>query len=319
MDTLQKPTDLEQVTSDSVADDSSFALQTELQLNAPCPLKRSRCSKIGDFLIISVLVTVAGCIELTPPNKQYVPGYDDSNPIPNYKFAYPNLESSVSGVGVTLAVTLPSMLLLILDVIIFKLTDATFEWQGVFENMWLMFRMQYFCGSIALLSCNAIKLFVGNPRPMFLAIQAEHVHDKHALEDSRQSFVSGHSTMSMASLSLVTIMLFQAWRYTQSESYQSGNDKIPKTSNSYQYYLADFWNLSVFRMAPLMAILLIFAPVFIAMYIAGSRVVDYKHFTIDVVGGSILGACCAYLSYLVFRHETFVHVHWRLSSAAKDR
>ena len=210
---------------------------------------------------------------------------------------------------------LPWVLLFILSLILFwKYDKQQFNKTDILTNLWVMTRMYYFSISITFITTVVIKLFCGTPRPNLFAIM-EQVEDENDFDvwNARQSFLSGHSSLAMSTMGLLTIMFYQSWIYSQSEQYEIGK-KLGKCCNPYQYYLADFWYL--LRNVPLIASLLIFAPVCIALYCGISRITDYKHTRIDVCAGELLGACCAYLAYLVYYNETFLHFKWRLMRAA---
>lgn len=218
------------------------------------------------------------------------------------------MDDTVSNSGLGMAMMLPWTILFILDIILFKIFDEKFNWSEIICNLWLIVRMYYFCIAITFITTDAIKVFVGDPRPCFLEIQ-ENESDDWKLKNSRQSFISGHASLSMSSLCLLTIMFYQSWMFTQTKAYHIGN-KISKTCNPHQYYLADFWYL--LRDVPLVAVILVFTPVCIAVYIGLTRITDYKHFAVDVTGGMIIGACMAYIAFLVYYNETYLRFQWKL-------
>ena len=92
----------------------------------------------------------------------------DNDPVTNYTFAYPDLESVIGTGSLMLIVFLPWYLLFIISTICLYFIDKQFDNKQVLKQLYLMTRMLLFSFVVCLLIIDLIKLFVGSPRPYFL-------------------------------------------------------------------------------------------------------------------------------------------------------
>ena len=252
------------------------------------------------------------------PHEQYIPGLDDNPVTRNYNFAYPILDSTIGTVGLILLIFLPWYTLWIISTICLYIIDKNFSWIHWRQMFYLMTRMIFFSFSVCLLITDLIKLFCGSPRPYYLDIYDEYLLDKvdeYKIIDARLSFLSGHSSLSFSQLFLLSIMFYKSWQYTQKMYYNSTYLIGMTCDNPHSYYLCGFWWL--LKEVPLIGIILVFVPTLIAIYCSLTRITDYKHFAVDVVGGTVLGGSIAYLSYLIFYNETYCRFNYKLKMEIK--
>ena len=283
------------------------------------PRERSKGAKIGDCVIILILVLIGVLIEFQGitinPNQLYIPGLDEAtDTITNYNYDYPDIEQVIGTTTLMLMITLPWYALFIISVICLYIIDKQFNKDQVLTHLYLMTRMIVFCFSVCLITVDLMKLFVGSPRPYFIDIYERYKLDqvdKQDMVDARLSFPSGHAGYSWSQLFLLTIMFYNSWKYTQEMYYTQTQIPIGmKTDNPHSYYLCGFWWL--LRDIPLLSIILVFVPTYLAIYCSLTRITDYKHFAADIVGGALIGGCIAYISYLVFYNEMYLQFNYKL-------
>merc|ERR1719361_2712066 len=97
------------------------------------------------------------------------------------------------------------------SLVVLYIADKSFTWTQYAQQIYLIHRMVFFCYSATLLSVDCIKLFVGSPRPYYLAVRGDESEENAA----RLSFPSGHAAFGMSQCLLLSMMLFSSWQYTQ--------------------------------------------------------------------------------------------------------
>ena len=207
-----------------------------------------------------------------------------------------------------------------LSLIILYFADGQFSWAQYGKQIYLIHRMMIFCFSTTLLSVDCIKLFVGSPRPYFLEVHAEYeAGDVDEIEeiDARLSFPSGHAALGLSQCLLLSIMLFSSWRYTQTMYFERSYVVGMKSDNPHSYYLSGLW--WILREIPLLSMGLIGTPTIIAIWNGLTRIRDYKHFAVDVVGGWVIGGSIAFVSYLIFYQETYIVFDYKLKNMIETR
>ena len=125
---------------------------------------------------------------------------------------------------------------------------------------------------------DALKFSVGRYRPDYFSRPAE------MEREGRLSFPSGHSSQSFVGLGFLAIWLAGQMR--------------------------------LFSAPHLWKSLVAFVPIILAMWIAASRLIDYRHHFSDVIAGSCIGLCVALVIYLMFFQSLF---QLRTSGLAKIR
>ncbi|WFD30676.1 hypothetical protein MSPP1_001698 [Malassezia sp. CBS 17886] len=176
---------------------------------------------------------------------------------------------------------------------------------------------------------NTVKVWIGRPRPDFLsrcrpdmsmapptdtgAFQSQLVtdavcmadHTSVQFQDGFKSFPSGHSSMAFAGLTYLALFMHAAlthcaarlWAYAE-EPYvalRAGDEEREETP-------ADSASPRPSTAPPLLlaSMALPLLPLMAAVYVASSRVMDYRHHPTDVVAGTILGALIAVSVFRVY-------------------
>eukprot|EP01084_Bolivina_argentea_P175087 303245_1 len=255
--------------------------------------ERSKCGQVGDCFIIMVIIIVALLIEgleLMHVNEEEVP----ESPI----YELPNNSETVSTSVLILCVILPWYIIFIFHLILFYCLDNSFVCKKWGTNFFLMNRMLLLNWGITLLLTDIIKCTVGYPRPYFYNA------DDEMDNNNRLSFPSGHASLSMCSLFLLSFMMYRSNQFTQNIYYkQLKNVSMINCDNPHSYYFSYLWYL--LREIPLLSMIIIFIPLMVAIYIGISRIIDYKHFPVDVVTGMLIGIGCALISYSIYSKETY--------------
>jgi diacylglycerol diphosphate phosphatase/phosphatidate phosphatase len=138
---------------------------------------------------------------------------------------------------------------------------------------------------LTLLLTDAIKVYVGYLRPIFYDVCVPDEEYQTCTsgddDDARQSFPSGHSSLSFCGLGLFSFYLEE--RFGVSKLRESRHHSIvPPSEIDHQSYQTTIGLARIFS-------ILSKSPLLLAGYIATSRIVDNHHFPADVVGGSVLG------------------------------
>ncbi|GKY95290.1 hypothetical protein MPSEU_000490900 [Mayamaea pseudoterrestris] len=150
------------------------------------------------------------------------------------------------------------------------------------------------------LATEAIKLYVGYLRPIFLSICEPSddyqtcTNDQDKVNQVRMAFVSGHASTSFCGMMLLARYTHERFGLPSAKSrslqvLQQGAD-INSSSSPLSR------SLHFGRFVSMLSLL----PLALAVFIASSRVVDNRHFPADVVGGALLGGSIA----------LFVHGLW---------
>lgn len=155
------------------------------------------------------------------------------------------------------------------------------------------------CTYIVSLSLNSfttelIKNYVGYLRPEFYDVCEPSVDYQtciadgpHAV-DARKSFPSGHASISMCSLLLLTLYVNSRFGFPEYHRQLL----LKKQQLQQQHYREEkilAYHPAVYRFISILSLI----PTALALFVAVSRVRDNRHFPADVVGGSVLGASIA--------------------------
>eukprot|EP01083_Nonionella_stella_P077752 212449_1 len=264
--------------------------------------KRTTAGHCGDVLIIIILAVITFLVE----EARLIPLREQNIPDPSI-YDQPDTTETVSNLNLVLASFLPWYILFLLDLILFRVYDTSFSFNQWLKQFYIMNKMAWFSGMITVIVTDIIKCSIGNPRPFFQTALDEFndgLIDESDLDEARLSFVSGHASISMNSLFLFTLMLHSAYKYAQSVYYnQLSSVHMLRCDNPHNYYFSWLWY--VIREIPILSMILVFTPTMAAMYIGLTRIVDYKHFPVDVVSGMLIGGCCALIAYSLFWNETY--------------
>eukprot|EP01084_Bolivina_argentea_P295407 508578_1 len=302
----------------SNSQDQSQELIAKTQQNCNIPMERSNCNKWTDCVIITLLLILSLLIlpQRIVPYQQFIPFLNDntSDEI-NYNFAYPNIDEKVPGLEFTIIIAMIWYGLFAFDAILLYFIDSKFVFNEWLTHFFLMIRMSHFCFAITFIGHDVIKLAVGAPRPYLLAIYDS--ANKQQLNNVRKSFISGHAAISMSMMSLLTMMFYESYKYMEKQ-HKYGiyvmYDAMT-TSNPHSYYLCGLWHF--LKDIPLLLMGILFVPMYFALYIGLTRVIDYKHFETDVVGGFVFGIGCALISYLIYWNEMYFAFNYKLKRKIK--
>jgi membrane-associated phospholipid phosphatase len=127
---------------------------------------------------------------------------------------------------------------------------------------------------ITLFVTETLKVAVARPRPSYFSYckydetRKECTGSRFTQKDAKSSFPSGHSSNAFACGTWI-------WQFFR----------------QYRQNLTEIW-----------FILLQFVPIFIAIFIAATRITDYMHHVSDVVGGAVLGIGVA---FVVFQSQVY--------------
>lgn len=173
--------------------------------------------------------------------------------------------------------------------------------------------LQGLLGAIALtlMLTEATKNYVGRPRPDFYYRcfpdgVLKMIDDTHpdcsqgrGVNDGRKSFFSGHASLSAAGLTYLTFFLalllrtYHAWRRETLKG-----SLLPLNLLESSVERAPF--VVVLLEAPLLTLVVSLLPSLGAMFVAASRVRDYRHHTSDVVVGYAVGLVVSYLCFRLY-------------------
>ena len=154
-------------------------------------------------------------------------------------------------------------------------------WTGLRDNIvgWLFTFV--LTGTIT----QVIKQTVGRPRPnnFALAIFSTYTGEDAMINQSFESFPSGHSSMSMSSMFYISLIMLHD--ITETPDRGCWNDPI------HALYI---------RGAYVVRAML---PIFLSLYVGCTRIIDYWHHPSDVLTGWSLGILCAVFGYYHVRNS----------------
>jgi len=142
------------------------------------------------------------------------------------------------------------------------------------------------------------KRWVGRLRPNFYGMCGfdldllECTADENLQMEARQSFPSGHASIAFSGMTVLSLwFLGKVGTQRRYLLKAEQNPNISMTQNASYYKV-----LSFFSCAPFM---------FVAVYIAASRVKDYWHNVDDIIAGAVVGSYCASFSYHMWYPSRF--------------
>ena len=155
--------------------------------------------------------------------------------------------------------------------------------------------------SLNMIAVEFVKNYVGYLRPLFFQFcQANEDYsactaDGHGL---RKSFPSGHSATSFCGMTLLAMYIHHRFGVYSKRRFQpvlvksSGKSTTTATTTLQLVYEQDA-SLPLARFMSIIALV----PLFVALWIAASRVRDNKHFPADVLAGALIGSTLARYSH----------------------
>eukprot|EP01084_Bolivina_argentea_P047765 88038_1 len=242
------------------------------------------------IIIISCLIgALIYEIEIFEPNQQVIPTQQH---IPDY-LSYPNKPSTISTLKLILYSAMPCILVVAINGIILKQHDPNFQFKIFMHNFHLMLRTMLFASMATWFVSNIMKYSIGRPRPNF-----EQFHQVKPV-DSRLSFPSTHASISFSLLFQLSMYLYMVHvhvlRVMINRVIIHYNPNAWDSRNPYAYYC--HWLFYKLRSVPLLSLIIVGSPTYLATYISCTRITDYYHFYSDVLAGIMIGILFAVASF----------------------
>lgn len=153
--------------------------------------------------------------------------------------------------------------------------------------------------SLNMIASEFVKNYVGYLRPIFFQFCEPNEDYSSCVENSqsiRKSFVSGHSSTAFCGMMLLCLYINARFGVTSKRCYRP----VPTTKGErvrgggvLKLSYEQDEGMLLARLCSLLALV----PMFVALWIAASRVRDNKHFPADVLGGAMLGSALATYSH----------------------
>lgn len=150
--------------------------------------------------------------------------------------------------------------------------------------------------SLNMIACEFVKNYVGYLRPLFFQFcdPTEDYSECTAGGNTiRKSFPSGHSSTSFCGMTLLALYIHNRFGMHSKRCFQQVQDRKGGPKLLKMTYSEHDGGLPLARLISLAALL----PLFVALWIAASRVRDNKHFPADVLAGALIGATLAKYSH----------------------
>ena len=160
--------------------------------------------KIIDWVTIFVMIGIYWVFHTTEPHNQYIP-----DGIPSF-LNYPKKSESVTTEMLFIYILFPWILLIVINIIIFKLNYFLKSNNNLMINKFIFYyfdtflRCILFAGSTSMLLSEIIKVCVGRPRPNFLNSENE----------KWVSFPSLHTSLSVSILFLLSKLFINAINFS---------------------------------------------------------------------------------------------------------
>lgn len=208
---------------------------------------------ILDWVTIIAIVAIAGILVLTvDPFDRFLPQEDGTTGFPTKKDIVPEWALFITT--------------LVCPPIIFGLTQFWYKSRHDFHHACLGL---YTAWAITFAITTVVKLSTGSYRPNYFEGSKN--------EDLKQSFPSGHSSLSFSSMVFLSL-------------YLAGKFKVFNTHTGSLVLKAVF----------------ILSPMYVSIFIAISRTIDYHHQFVDILAGSLIGAGIGCFSYFLFYPLVFL-------------
>ena len=157
----------------------------------------------------------------------------------------------------------------------------------------------YFCAwSLNMIACEFVKNYVGYLRPLFFQYcepNEDYTACLNGDENSlRKSFPSGHSSTAFCGMTLLALYIHNRYGVHSKRRYRPVQQpKGSAAAVTFELYYENDASMPLARLMSVMALV----PLFVALWIAASRVRDNKHFPADVVAGALIGSTLAAYSH----------------------
>jgi len=215
-----------------------------------------RVHHAADWITVIVIVIIAGiCALVVPPYNRYLPQEDPTTTYPLKSDIVPNYALFITTIAG------PPIIFLIVNLVWTRSKhDFHHATLGVYTAWAYTFALT-----------TAVKLATGSYRP-----NADAQENNHGSSDFKQSFPSGHASLSFATMVFISL-----------------------------YFTGKFKVFAVHSGSLVLKGVLILSPLYLAMFIAISRTMDYHHSFADIIAGSLLGAGIGLFCYYLFYPLSF--------------
>ncbi|KAI9782730.1 MAG: hypothetical protein M1839_004718 [Geoglossum umbratile] len=292
--------------------------------------KRVVLSYIFDWIVIIAAVVVGGILSRITPNKRHFSPVD-----PSISFPFVNKEKVSSSVLVIVAVASPAVIIFLICLFFIPGPPArtgSSKWRIWQRKAWELntglLGLGLSCAAAFLLTNGSKNLF-GKPRPDLLSrcspdlanismyavggfgdkVQEGIVlvsaaackgSDTGRLNDGFRSFPSGHSSLSWAGMTYLT--LFLAAKFAITIPYLAprafGERTLGASAGGRSRDLGSNIPLRSQAAAPPLYLLIVaLIPIIAAIYISSTRYSDYRHHGFDILFGALLGFVCAWFAF----------------------
>ena len=153
--------------------------------------------------------------------------------------------------------------------------------------------------SLNMIACDFVKNYVGYLRPFFFQL-CEPTEDYSECTGGgnhiRKSFPSGHSSTSFCGMTLLALYIHNRFGVYSKRCFLEVHPRKKSSVVEPKLLKLTYQQDSGLPLARLMSIAALL-PLFVALWIAASRVRDNKHFPADVLAGALIGASLAKYSH----------------------
>mmetsp|Transcript_281 Transcript_281/g.538 ORF Transcript_281/g.538 Transcript_281/m.538 type:complete len:312 (+) Transcript_281:174-1109(+) len=158
------------------------------------------------------------------------------------------------------------------------------RWWAPIKEVHRTLCVYFLAWSLNMIACEFVKSYVGYFRPMFFQLCEPNENftacTGESVNSGRRSFPSGHATTAFCGMTILGLYIHTRLGLRSKRAKKNVPDKRDSDEDS-SHALA--------RLVSVLALI----PLFVALWIAASRVRDNKHFPADILGGALLGSSLA--------------------------
>ena len=168
------------------------------------------------------------------------------------------------------------------------------RWSAPIKEVHRTLCVYFLAWSLNMIACEFVKSYVGYFRPMFFQLcEPNEDHTMctgESVNSGRRSFPSGHATTAFCGMTILALYIHTRLGLRSKKAKK--DDPPNKLTLDLQQDKRDGDEDSSHALARLVSVIAL-VPLFVAMWIAASRVRDNKHFPADILGGALLGSSVA--------------------------